>query len=145
LKKIDVDTYLDAIALYQEMVAAYPASSASALDIQLLPNDGIQAVPDGETAYPWRSHIGQSLLTFVYADNSTDDSTGYPRRIRDRLAQGAGTGNELEIYVSYSHGDEELKSVYGNKRRVKKLVGIKRAVDPDERFSAYHPVPLVYP
>ena len=84
------------------------------------------------------------LLTFDYSDESLDDeTTGYPRRMRDALVPTAGTDG-LEVYVNYSSGDETLEQLY-SKEKLPRLAALKNAIDPSGLFNAYHPVPSVYP
>jgi len=89
-----------------------------------------------------RTH--HSLLTTEYSDETTnDESTGYPRRIRDALIPTAGTDG-FEVYVSYSHGDETIEQLY-SKEDLPRLAALKKRIDPSGLFNAYHPVPATYP
>ncbi|KAJ5454549.1 uncharacterized protein N7458_005505 [Penicillium daleae] len=105
---------------------------------------GILAVPDNETAYPWRSLIAHALLEFKHSDANLDAVVdGYARRIRDVLVKTAGTAR-LNVYVSYSHGDETLEEVYGE-QKLGRLAKLKQRIDPDGLFDAYHALPMAYP
>ena len=88
--------------------------------------------------------VHNSLFTFAYSDETVDDeTTGYPRQMRDALASTAGTDG-LQVYVSYSHGDETLEQRY-SREKLPRLAALKKAIDPSGLFNAYHPVPSVYP
>lgn len=144
VEKIDVDTYTQAASIFQDMITRYPATVDSSIDVQLLPTQGILAVPDDETAYPWRKLIAHVILEFTYTDAELDGVVdGYARRLRDVFVKTAGTDG-LNAYVSYSHGDERLEEIYGE-RKLKRLVRVKREVDPRGLFDAYHPLPTAYP
>lgn len=170
VNQIDPETYSIVATLYEEMITKYPASRNSVFDMQLLPTQGVLAIPLSSTSYPWRSLIAHvyvfffswlllrkegrilhadqrthhSLLTMEYSDETTnDESTGYPRRIRDALIPTAGTDG-FEVYVSYSHGDETIEQLY-SKEDLPRLAALKKRIDPSGLFNAYHPVPSTYP
>ncbi|MCJ1251587.1 hypothetical protein MMC30_008822 [Trapelia coarctata] len=144
VNQIDPETYSKVAVLYQEMITKYPASINSVLDMQLLPTQGVLAVPQSSTSYPWRSLIAHVLLTTEYSDETTnDETTGYPRRIREALIPTAGTDG-FEVYVSYSHGDETIEQLY-SKENLPRLAALKKKIDPNGLFNAYHPVPTAYP
>lgn len=144
VEKIDADTYVKASEIFQDMITRYPSSSESSIDVQLLPTQGILAVPENKTAYPWRSLIAHVLLEFKYTDEKFDDVIdSYARRIRDVFVATAGTEG-LNVYVSYSHGDEKLEEVYG-KSKLTKLASLKKEFDPNGLFDAYHALPMAYP
>ena len=144
VKKLDADTYTKASGVFQDMITRYPATRESSIDVQLLPTQGILAVPDNVTAYPWRSLIAHVVLEFEYTNEKLDGVVdGYARRIRDAFVRTAGTDG-LNAYVSYSHGDERLEEVYGE-RKLGRLAKIKKEVDPRGLFDAYHALPMVYP
>lgn len=57
VKQINPDTYATLASLFQQMQTQYPQTMRSAVDMSLLPTQGVLAVPDNATAYPWRDHI----------------------------------------------------------------------------------------
>ena len=44
--------------------------------------------------------------------------------------------DDLAVYVSYAHGDESRKQMYGS--NVPRLVQLKKKWDPDDVFRFYH-------
>ena len=126
------------------MITKYPAASKSSVDVQMLPTQGILAVPDNATSYAYRSFVAHVLLEFEYTDSSLDNAiNGYAEQIRDIVAKTAGT-NGLEVYVSYSHGDESIETLY-SAAKLPRLAGLKKQYDPSGLFDAYHPLPTSYP
>ena len=57
VNQLDARTYRKVADMFQEMIKAYPASIGSVVDVQLLPTQGVLAVPNDATAYPWRTFI----------------------------------------------------------------------------------------
>lgn len=141
---LDAPTYSTVLSLYNEMIQKYPAAKDSSVDVQILPTQGILAVPNNETSYPWRSFIAHVLLEFRYTDDSLDDAINqYARRIRDVVAKTAATDG-LQVYVSYSHGDESIETLY-SAQNLPRLAALKKANDPKGLFNGYHPLPSSYP
>ncbi|KAH8704869.1 hypothetical protein BGW36DRAFT_402566 [Talaromyces proteolyticus] len=144
VERLDVETYSQVAEKFVEMITKYPASKGSVVDMQLLPTQAVVAQPDDSTAYPWRNLISHINIQTLYTDNTTDDeTTGYPRLMRDMLAKTAGT-DDLQVYVSYSHGDESLESLFGA-HKLPRLAALKKEIDPHGLFNAYHPLPTQYP
>ncbi|GLI81488.1 hypothetical protein PoHVEF18_009869 [Penicillium ochrochloron] len=144
VNRLDPDAYTTASGIFQDMITRYPATLDSSIDVQLLPTQGIIAVPDNETAYPWRSLIAHVLLEFKYTDAELDGIVdGYARMIRDVIVRTAGTAG-LNVYVSYSHGDETLEEIYGE-QKLGRLAKLKKRIDPEGLFDAYHALPTAYP
>jgi hypothetical protein len=63
VQSLDVATYVGIAEMYQQMITEYPASIGSVVDMQLLPTQGVLAIPDKATAYPWRSLISHMLVS----------------------------------------------------------------------------------
>ncbi|KZF25316.1 FAD-dependent oxidase [Xylona heveae TC161] len=138
---IDPPTYVSVLKQFEEMITEYPAAIDSSVDFQLLPNQAAVAVPDDTTAYPYRDFIAHALLEFKYTTSALDDAiTGYAQRMRATMAATAGTGG-LEVYSSYSHGDETPQQLY-SARKLPRLEALKKQYDPLGVFSHYHPIPL---
>lgn len=57
VQTIDPATYGTLAQQFDAMIAQYPASSGSAVDMQLLPTQGVKAVPLNSTSYPWRNLV----------------------------------------------------------------------------------------
>jgi hypothetical protein len=88
--------------------------------------------------------IAHVLLEFKYTDAELDGIVdGYARRIRDVIVRTAGTAG-LNVYVSYSHGDETLEEIYGE-QKLGRLAKLKKRIDPEGLFDAYHALPTAYP
>ncbi|KAI9684236.1 MAG: hypothetical protein M1822_005709 [Bathelium mastoideum] len=108
------------------------------------PNAVTRSVPDSDTAYPYREIKSQVTLQSYYDPNSTLDKAANDLFRSARAALQATSGfDNLSVYVNFAHGDEGPAAWY-TPAKLENLTRLKRKWDPQERFSFYQPVPLLY-
>lgn len=69
------------------------------------------------------------------------DELWQPIRRNFSITNGFG---DLSVYVNFAHGDEGPEAWYGS-RKLRRLSELKRKWDPNQLFSFYDPVPLLWP
>ncbi|KAL9639040.1 MAG: hypothetical protein Q9164_001175 [Protoblastenia rupestris] len=100
------------------------------------PNQAVLAVPDEETAYPYRD-----IKTHLRALDKLVDS--FLVDARNKFTKTSGYDN-LTMYINYGHGDEGPGVLY-SPRKLDRLTRLKREWDPDQQFSFNNPLPLRWP
>lgn len=55
IDQIDVPTHISVLNKMVEFYEMTPGGRGSTLEIEFFPTQAVLAVPDAETAYPWRS------------------------------------------------------------------------------------------
>ncbi|KAL3478001.1 hypothetical protein BJX99DRAFT_269547 [Aspergillus californicus] len=92
--------------IMEKFYESNPVASRSAVLFEVWANQAAVAVPDYETAYPWRDaevHV-----------SARDAVAAMGREARAALADKSGY-DELTVYVNYAKGDEALEQIYGAK------------------------------
>ncbi|KAL9595232.1 MAG: hypothetical protein Q9219_006566 [cf. Caloplaca sp. 3 TL-2023] len=146
-KNLSSPDYITAFAKYDQLYAEYPETRGSTLEIEFFATQAVLAVPYDSTAYPWRDVQAQVMIQMSF----TGSPTGPAANAANKVAQDLRTAftktsgyNQLEIYVSYAHGDEDPASWYG-KDKLPRLVKLKNQWDPKSIFRYDNPVPTSYP
>ncbi|KAE8146574.1 hypothetical protein BDV25DRAFT_162207 [Aspergillus avenaceus] len=144
VREIDVDTFVEYTNRFASFWPQYPGVSP-ALVISRFPNDAVVAVPDDETAYPYRDIKTHLYFEETFPDDTSMNSVVYDFLVesRDHFTKTSGY-DSLTLYNNYAHGDEGPEVLYTAKK-LPRLSQLKRKWDPNERFSFYNPVPLNYP
>ncbi|KAI4231750.1 MAG: hypothetical protein LQ349_005408 [Xanthoria aureola] len=136
IKTYDIPTFQTFFAGLQKLWADHPDTRQSVFFIEAFPTQAARAVPDEETAYPWRDTSVHLLFNFGYpAINATLEQTitAFAQTARAAFAATGGFA-EPRIYVSYAHGDERPETLYGA-RKLPRLRALKRQWDPEGRFG----------
>ncbi|KAG9826263.1 hypothetical protein KCU98_g648, partial [Aureobasidium melanogenum] len=147
IRNISASTYKTAFTKMETFFNTNPNARYSSVEFEIFPNQAMLAVPDGQTAYPWRDALG--YVSQSYAGWAVDDTTtqaaaaSMARQLRTDFAATSGYPN-LTIYVSYAHGDESLESKYG-KSKLPRLAALKKIWDPSNVFGFNNALPTSYP
>ncbi|KAJ0414362.1 FAD-dependent oxidase [Aspergillus carlsbadensis] len=126
--------YFDALA---ELWRSHPAAANAILSIEVFSPRKALAVPDRETAYPFRGFGVQVILNFPASD---DTITAFAENWVPEFTRTGGY-NESRVYVSYAHGNEPLEAKYGA-RKLPRLLKLKRKWDPRGVFSFNNGLPV---
>ncbi|KAL8940821.1 MAG: hypothetical protein Q9216_002610 [Gyalolechia sp. 2 TL-2023] len=146
-KNLSAPDYIAAFAGYDKLYADYPDTRGSTLEIEIFPTQAVLAVPLDSTAYPWRDVEAQVMIQMSFTESPTSPAANAANQLaRDLRAAFTKTSgyDELEIYVSYAHGDEDPASWYG-KDKLPRLIELKREWDPKDIFRYDNPLPSSYP
>lgn len=122
---------------------------------------GVQAIPDGATAFAYRDKnlLVAPLLTYTPTSTSSSssdtttnngDDSGTEQldqrawelgnQLRQILWEGSGEST-LATYVNYAYGDETPLAWYGSENwRQERLRALKTEFDPEGKFSFYAPI-----
>ncbi|KAI1113123.1 hypothetical protein F5Y14DRAFT_230862 [Nemania sp. NC0429] len=142
LRKLSAPTFASVFNTLGKFWAANPAGLTSQVVLETWPIQAAVAVPDDETAYPWRDATTNVLIQFRW------DKPGNPverpsnvaaRKIRDDLAATSGY-DDLAVYVNYAYGDEKPAQMYGASK-LPRLIALKKKYDPNNLFSFYNALP----
>lgn len=140
LKQFDPPTFDSFYARLTDFWREYPDYQGRLL-IQRFSNDAVAAVPDAETAYPWRDAIAHMNIESFYTDPGNDDAINdFVTSARARFEETSGF-DTLATYVNFAHGDEGPTAWY-SARKLQKLSALKRQWDPKGLFSWHNPVPM---
>lgn len=93
------------------------------------------------SAGPWLiTREYNRLWGYQYADNSIDKQVNeFASSARTAFAATSGF-DDLELYVTYAHGDEGPQAWY--REKLEQLVQLKKRWDPKELFRYMNPVPV---
>ncbi|RYP19810.1 hypothetical protein DL765_003156 [Monosporascus sp. GIB2] len=147
-RNISASTYQIVFRKMSAFFDKYPTARASTIRIAMLPNQATLAVPDDETAYPWRDTL--AYIDIILSWDGTNcaaavkagaESLG--RAVRDDLAATSGYPT-LAVYVNSAHGDESLESIYGASK-LQRLSALKKDWDPTNVFAFNNALPIRYP
>ncbi|KAL8988161.1 MAG: hypothetical protein Q9177_002723 [Variospora cf. flavescens] len=126
----------------------YPEARGTTINAETFPNQAMAAVPDDDSAYPWRDALGHIQIGVITeSGNAAGDPTAeagnsLARRLRDRWAATSGYP-ELSVYVNYARGDEKLRQLYGS-RKLPRLAALKKKWDPRNVFAYNNVLPMEY-
>ncbi|KAL9005330.1 MAG: hypothetical protein Q9188_001894 [Gyalolechia gomerana] len=146
-KNLSSPDYIAAFAAYDKLYADYPDTRGSTLEIEFFPTQAVVAVPLDSTAYPWRDVEAQVMIQMSFTGSPTSPAANAANKLAQdlRTAFTKTSGyDELEIYVSYAHGDEDPASWYG-KDKLPRLIELKKEWDPKDVFRYDNPLPSKYP
>ncbi|ROW13666.1 hypothetical protein VPNG_04638 [Cytospora leucostoma] len=134
---------------FDKMCALYenhPDARGSVIEMEHFPNQAMAAVPDEETAYPWRDSRNNIICLFSWQDPNSSAPKAVAElgpQLRANLCEAGGYG-DVSVYVSYSQGDETLEQIYGH-RKLPRLAALKKTWDPNNVFGFNFTLPTEYP
>ena len=146
-KNLSYPDYIYAFNQFDELYNNYPETLGSTLEIEFFPNQAVVAVPLASTAYPWRDVQAQLMIQMQFTGSPTGPAATAANNLAQELRprfQATSGYEELEIYVSYAHGDEKPENWYG-KQNLPRLVQLKKQWDPKNLFQYDNGLPLQYP
>ncbi|KAK4981117.1 hypothetical protein LTR28_005260 [Elasticomyces elasticus] len=147
VRNLSASTYNQAFSKMDKFFADYPNARYSSVEFEIFPNRAMLAVPNDETAYPWRDALG--YVSQSYIGFSADDTTtlraveALAKELRTSFAATSGYP-DLAVYVSYAHGDETLDQRYGA-NKLPRLAALKKKWDPSNVFAYNNALPTSYP
>ena len=143
-KQLSAPDYIDAFRKYKDLYDQYPETRASTLEIEVFPHQAVVAVPLDSTAYPWRDVEAQVMIQMQFTGSPTgpaaEAANAVAKELRTAFTKTSGY-DQLQIYISYAHGDEDPASYYGADK-LEKLVPLKKKWDPKNVFRYYNSIPL---
>ena len=146
-KHLSSPDYIYAFNQYDKLFNEYPETRGSTLEIEFFPNQAVVAVPLDSTAYPWRDVQAQVMIQMSFTGDpngpAANAANAVAQDLRPRFQATSGY-EELEIYVSYAHGDEKPENWYG-KDKLPRLVQLKNKWDPQNLFQYDNGLPLHWP
>jgi len=147
VRSLSASTYDVAFEKMTTFFADYPNARYSSVEFEIFPIQATLAVPNDETAYPWRDSLGYISMSF---SGWTDGDVTTPKaaeaialELRDDFALTSGYP-DLTVYVNYAHGDEKLEQIYGADK-LPRLAALKKTWDPDNVFAYNNALPTEYP
>ncbi|KAL9039404.1 MAG: hypothetical protein Q9180_002547 [Flavoplaca navasiana] len=146
-KNLSSPDYISAFAKYDQLFADYPDTRLSTLEIEVFPTQAVVAVAHDSTAYPWRDIEAQVMIQMSFTGSPTSPGANAANKVAQELrtAFSKTSGyDQLEIYVSYAHGDEDPAAWYG-KDKLPRLIELKKKWDPKDIFRYDNPLPSSYP
>ncbi|KAM7213855.1 hypothetical protein V8F06_010787 [Rhypophila decipiens] len=143
-RDVEVATWDSHTRKMTELWTKYPQTRRSNAFLETFPNQAVLAAdPHGtKTAFPktHREITNYVLWGYNYDDDSIDDEVNdFARTARTAFTETSGF-KEMNLYVTYAHGDEGPKIWY--KEKLARLKQIKRKYDPKQLFRFMNPVPL---
>ncbi|KAL9032533.1 MAG: hypothetical protein Q9180_006446, partial [Flavoplaca navasiana] len=126
----------------------YPEARGTTINAETFPNQAMAAVPDDDSAYPWRDALGYIQIGVVTesgnaaGDPAAEAGNSLARRLRDSWAATSGYP-DLSVYVNYARGDEKLRQRYGS-RKLPRLAALKKKYDPRNVFAYNNVLPMEY-
>ncbi|KAF2962798.1 hypothetical protein GQX73_g10776 [Xylaria multiplex] len=153
IRKITSSTWQSSFGKMARFFEGNPSARAlTSFAHETYPNQATVAVPDDETAYPWRDAKGYLLFQFGWsgAINSPVAATAAAlgRELRADYAATSGYEKELKgglaAYVNYARGDEPLENIYRTDK-LPRLAALKRTWDPNNVFAYHLALPTRYP
>ncbi|KAK7755871.1 hypothetical protein SLS62_002158 [Diatrype stigma] len=132
VRKFSSKAFLSAFNKFDTFFQAHPEGRSCAAVFETFSHQAMAAVPDEETAYPWRDAKGNFMLQMTWdkpGDPVEDVINTFAREMRQDFAAESGYP-DLSVYVSYAHGDETLEQIYG-KDKLPRLASLKKLWDPD--------------
>ncbi|KAL2275178.1 hypothetical protein FJTKL_02407 [Diaporthe vaccinii] len=145
MRAISGPALLDAFEKMCALYEAHPDARASSIEMEHFPNQAMAAVPDEETAYPWRDARNNIICFFSWQDAESPAARAVAdlgRQLRTSLSKAGGYDDDV-VYVSYSQGDETLEQIYG-RRKLPRLAALKKDWDPNNVFDYNVSLPAEY-
>ena len=153
LRKITASTWQTSFGKMAAFLEEYPeARELTAFAVETWPNQASLAVPDEDTAFPWRDALGWLAFNLGWADDAAPSVAEAARKIglelRADFAATSGYEDELEgglaTYVNYAYGDEPLEHIY-RADKLPRLAALKKTWDPNNVFAYHLALPTEYP
>ncbi|KAI1496962.1 hypothetical protein F5X99DRAFT_413572 [Biscogniauxia marginata] len=143
MRKLSADTYQAAFEKLSAFWEDVPQARRSTIELELLGEPVAGAIPDADTAYPWRDAVAYTMFQMTWTDATVaGQANALARELRDDFAATSGYDG-LATYVSYAHGDEPITAIYGE-RKLTRLAALKNRWDPDNVFGFYNALPRQY-
>lgn len=166
MKTLSGSALLNAFEKMCWLYEIYPDARGSAIEMEHFPNQAMAAIPDEDTAYPWRDarnnmYVNNSLMTLgsilttpvptpsicIFSWQNPDSGAAQAvaqlgPQLRTSLRKAGGYDDDA-VYVSYSQGDETLEQIYGA-RKLPRLAALKKAWDPNNVFDYNVTLPTEY-
>ena len=146
-KNLSWPDYVYAFSQFDQLFTQYPETIGSTLEVEFFPNQAVLAQPYDSSAYAFRDVNAQVMIQMDFSGSATGPAANAANQLAQELRprfQATSGYPELEIYVSYAHGDEQPENWYG-KDKLPRLVQLKQQWDPQNLFQYDNPVPLQYP
>ncbi|KAL4968647.1 FAD-binding oxidoreductase [Aspergillus stella-maris] len=146
IRRRDAESFIRVFEMMDRFYADVPDGRGSGIAIEGWGNAAVLAVPDDETAYPWRDTevYVMAQMTWTNGNNTAQAlSSAMGQQVRRTLAAASGY-DDLAVYVNYARGDETLEQRYGE-RKLPRLAELKRRYDPSNVFRYHHALPTAYP
>ncbi|KAI0882108.1 FAD-binding domain-containing protein [Annulohypoxylon maeteangense] len=146
IRRFAVDTWKSTFNKFDAFCKANPDARASSITLQTYSNEAVVAVPNDDTAYPWRDAKGDFIFFMAWTEpgNPVEESANaLARELRLDIVATSGYP-DLSVYVNYAYGDETLEQIYG-KDKLPRLAKLKKEWDPDSVFKYHHVLPTEYP
>ncbi|KAF2135276.1 uncharacterized protein K452DRAFT_239649 [Aplosporella prunicola CBS 121167] len=140
IKTMDIPTFEAHFSNISRMFENYPDTRASTWFIEGLPLQAARQANSSATSFPPEHRQSTNLLLwgYNYDNNDIDEEINeFAKNARSEFAKTSGL-TELEVYVSYGHGDEGPKAWYGSS--LKRLQQLKRKWDPKNVFHFMNPI-----
>ncbi|KAL4961543.1 FAD-binding oxidoreductase [Aspergillus stella-maris] len=138
MARMDVATHVAYYNALSDLWVDHPAAANAIVSLEVFSPRAAVAVPDRETAYPYRDSAVQMILNFPVND---DTITNFAEHWVPEFTKTGGF-SESRVYVSYAHGNEPLETKYGA-RKLPRLLELKRKWDPKGLFSFNNGLPVV--
>ncbi|KAK8024486.1 FAD-dependent oxidase [Apiospora rasikravindrae] len=140
-KAVDVATWDAHTKNFTQLYKDFPQARKSNAFLETFPNQGVLRVDASATSFP-QSHreiTNYVLWGYNYDDSKIDKQINqFASDARSAFAASSGF-DELEMYVTYAHGDEGPQAWY--REKLQQLVQLKKKWDPKGLFSFMNPVP----
>lgn len=149
MKAISGSALLNAFEKMCFLYDTHPNARGSAIEMEHFPNQAMAAIPDENTAYPWRDarnnmYANKALIMvdprltgffptsriclFSWQDPDSGAAQAVAQlgpQLRPNLCKAGGYDDDT-VYVSYFQGDETLEQIYG-RRKLPRLAALKKA------------------
>ncbi|OQE10144.1 hypothetical protein PENFLA_c090G01387 [Penicillium flavigenum] len=140
VRSIDAKTHIDYFNKLVQFWNEYPAASGSTWQVEYFPIQAITAIVDDSTAYPHRQITAHEMFSFNITDGSIGDKVDDFALAAVEAFNATSGFDDLRIYVSYAHGTEGLKPMYGAEK-LPRLLKLKKKWDPKGLFSYNNGLP----
>lgn len=146
LRTYTASLFQESFATIEEFYSAWPDARASALVLEIFPNQAVVAKPRDFNAFAWRDTKAFISISAAYSDaglqNQTvldaGDQLGAALRA-SWIEQGGYREYGGACYINYAHGDESLRTIYGE--NLPRLLELKQKWDPSDVFAFKNNLP----
>ncbi|CAF9941040.1 hypothetical protein IMSHALPRED_002404 [Imshaugia aleurites] len=139
---VDVPTWDAHVQNFTKLYKEYPQTQLSTAFVETFPIQAVLQAEGANTAVPQkhREITNHVLWGYNYADPSIDTQVNqFASSARDAFTATSGF-DDLELYVTYSHGDEGPQVWY--REKLAQLEQLKKKWDPKGLFGFMDPVPV---
>lgn len=139
----DIPSQREAFDLFSSVTRDIPALNGSLFLYEGYSLQGVRAIPDDSTAYPFRGDALLQAPLILYAQDGPElesKAAQFGQDLRNIVYKGTGR-KELHTYVNYAFGSESKMNMYGYEQwRQDRLLELKNKYDPQRKFSFYAPI-----